>query len=57
MKRIKVLHKSGTEKMVEEAVAQNLINMYPKDWVIIEQEIEKPKKKRKKSEEDEESNN
>jgi hypothetical protein len=47
MKRIKVKRITGEEKLVEESVAQNLINMFPKDWTIIEEEIEKPKKKRK----------
>ena len=51
MKKIKVINKRGEERLLERPVAENMVSMFPKEWSIVEEPIEKPKKKRKDEEE------
>ena len=49
---MKILNKQLNEvKDLEPKVCENLVNMFPKSWEIVE-EIEKPKKARKKAQDD-----
>lgn len=57
MKLIKVINKRGEERNLERAVAENMVSMFPNDWKIVEDTIEKPKKRKKSKDENEEETN
>jgi len=46
MKMIKVINQRGEVRTVERPVAENMVKMFPKDWSIVEDKIEKPKKRK-----------
>ena len=50
MKLIKVINKRGEERLLERPVADNIVRMFPNDWSVVEEPIEKPKKRKNKEE-------